>query len=324
MKSLPKLMAIALSGLNGATLLKAVCSPRDYIQMLQENDELKALDSFLNNHRDLQLSDPIMVILNDIIEKKFEDEKPDKGDEDVMEAKMEQVKKVVLESANASLHMSISLAYFKRVAKLYANEVILKITQKDDFKDEYPSLKEILESFFDERAQDNKDKLYPLAIYLIKLMHSKKDMLRENIKELLLSNPWIKDYINNLADKVDNKDVKFPFISDPQFKQHKALFGPSQGRIEELFKETATDPLKRLACLIQSFEVTYLKQHSILADQSYLKFLNQKKEERSQAEAVGSYSKSIDEQTRAFFKSVYSGRLVKAEGKDKVFDQFHT
>lgn len=117
--------------------------------------------------------------------------------------------------------------------------------------------------------------------------------------------------------------MKFPHTSDPYFEQAQALFTKNQGRMEEFFKETATDPLKRMAGLIRSFEATYLKQYSIIPDQNLLKFLNHKKEERVLNETSMAYSKHFDEFMRILLKSTYSGRTVKAEGKDHIFDLLH-
>ena len=78
-----------------------------------------------------------------------------------------------------------------------------------------------------------------------------------------------------------------------------------------------------MAGLIQSFESTYLKQHAIVQDQNLLKFLNHKKEEKI-LEATLVYSKYIDDSMKSFMKSVYSGRTIKPEGRDHIFDLLHT
>lgn len=76
-------MGIALSRITESMLLCIICSQRDYTILISENEELKTLHSFINNHSELKVSDPIIVILNDTIEKKFDDEKPDDDKETI-------------------------------------------------------------------------------------------------------------------------------------------------------------------------------------------------------------------------------------------------
>lgn len=122
-------MTIALSRVNGINLLKVLCKQADYQQLIQDNDEIKTLNSFISNHSDLKLSDPILVILNDAIEKKLDEEKPDQFNEDIIDAKIIEVKNIVLNAPSVSLQMIIAVAYFKRVAKLFANDFLLAINE---------------------------------------------------------------------------------------------------------------------------------------------------------------------------------------------------
>ena len=82
---LPKLISITLIKINGAALLKILCNAREFSSLIQDNEEISTVHSFINNHTELKVSDPLIVILNDSIEKKFDDEKPDKESEDVIE-----------------------------------------------------------------------------------------------------------------------------------------------------------------------------------------------------------------------------------------------
>lgn len=40
-------------------------------------------------------------------------------------------------------------------------------------------------------------------------------MISKFLPHLLFKNPWIKDYVENLASKAAVKDIKFPHINDP-------------------------------------------------------------------------------------------------------------
>lgn len=135
--NLPKLMTIGLSKVSGVNLLKVLCKNTDYQQLIHDNDDIKTLNSFINNHSELKLSDPIMVILNDAIEKKFDEEKPDQANEDIIDDKMIEVKNIILTAPNVSFQMIIALAYFKRVAKLFANDILLAINEQEE---DYPFL----------------------------------------------------------------------------------------------------------------------------------------------------------------------------------------
>jgi hypothetical protein len=43
--------------------------------------------------------------------------------------------------------------------------------------------------------------------------------------------------------------------------------------MEELFKETAADPVKRLFALVHAIEKTYLSEFSPIPDENLIKFL---------------------------------------------------
>lgn len=92
--------------------------------MLENNDEVKTLQGFFNNHITLTISDPITVAFNDCIEKKFDDEVPDRYVKEIISDKLNEARKIILTTENLTLQKIVAITYFKRVAKIHVNEVI--------------------------------------------------------------------------------------------------------------------------------------------------------------------------------------------------------
>lgn len=102
-------------------------------------------------------------------------------------------------------------------------------------------------------------------MYIVKLLHTKKDILQRNIPILFERNPWVKNYIEGFG-TVNTKESSFAFINDPSFDQAKELFPRHMGKMDDFFKDTFIDPLKRFGGLIKSIESTYFKSYMQIPD----------------------------------------------------------
>ena len=85
----------------------------------------------------------------------------------------------------------VAIAYFKKIAKAYTYDLIAKLKEKDEIYFTY--LKNIFEQFFQisETSDTDKKRLYPYNIYIMKLLHSKFDILKKNSKFLTEHCPWV-------------------------------------------------------------------------------------------------------------------------------------
>jgi hypothetical protein len=74
----------------------------------------------------------------------------------------------------------VAIAYFKKIAKAYTEDLFDKLKGKRDV-DKLP-FKENLERFFEisDSSDTDKMRLYPFNIYIMKLLHSKFDILKKN------------------------------------------------------------------------------------------------------------------------------------------------
>lgn len=162
----------------------------------------------------------------------------------------------------------ISIALFKKIARIHANDVADYIKSKSSAEVTF-IVKDALTEFFNDPSETSRRKLYPYAVYVVKLLFSKYDVLRKHNATLKSKNPWI-EIMLPIASVIE-EDKHFAYLEDKEFNEKLRSNSHILGNLEEFFKSNK-DPLRKMTGLIYTIENTYFIQRP-LEDERILNYL---------------------------------------------------